>query len=361
MMKNTNEKKKRGRKPKNSKKISKRKKISIAEQDYGFVDAQSTHTLESSNVILHLRIPEDFEKKDQKDMVDSKIETEKTLLKYNPQLEFPEPYEKEFSESFPCPFADTDMPPPPPQYEEKVEECKKDTPPTVSAEDSEWSVQESDVLHKFPVKTFKNDQDYKIKRKIPKQILSEYQNKNYVKELPVSTSFCWWDCNSFDWEPTVIPIRKIGKTFHVIGCFSSPECAAAYIFESGKRYGDPQRMYSWLHILYKREVNGQIVRISPAPKRESLQMFGGIYSIEEFRQKYSNYSVTVRIVMPPIKPVNAYVEEVDKEYKVNRKFIPMDKNRVEKAQSDLRLKRKQKKNNENTLEKFMNLKFGKTD
>ena len=106
-----------------------------------------------------------------------------------------------------------------------------------------------------------------------------------------------------------------------------------------------------------REVAGKDVKIKLAPPRETLTIFGGPYSIQEFRALGTNYQVDVKITMPPVNPMNGVTEETCVEYATKKKFIPLDQSRIQKATQELRLKRKQTKKKENTLEAFMQLKI----
>ena len=69
-------------------------------------------------------------------------------------------------------------------------------------------------------------------------------------------------------------------------------------------------------------------------------------------------AVDVRITMPPVNPLNGVTEEIPVDYvQQKKKFVPIDSSRVEKATNELRLKRKKKQAEENTLETFMQLRI----
>ena len=178
--------------------------------------------------------------------------------------------------------------------------------------------------------------------------------------LPLTDLRCWWCCHGFNWHPFVMPTHKDGANYQSIGCFCSPECTAAYIFESGSRHGDPWVQYSLLHELIARQVNGRLVNIKLSPPRETLNIFGGPYSIEEFRNILTNYHLDVKVTMPPINPINGVTEETPVEYAVKQNgFVPLDEKRLKKATHKLRLKRQRNASTgENTLEAFMQLKIG---
>jgi hypothetical protein len=122
--------------------------------------------------------------------------------------------------------------------------------------------------------------------------------------------------------------------------------------------GDPWKQYEMLHRMVTKMVTKVKVRIKLAPPRETLQKFGGPYTIDEYRRILNDYRVDVRITMPPVNPLNGVTEEIPVDYvKQKKKFVPIDSSRVEKATNELRLKRKKKHAEENTLETFMQLRI----
>lgn len=179
-----------------------------------------------------------------------------------------------------------------------------------------------------------------------------------TRPFPVTDICCWWCCHPFQWSPFMIPIRKVGPVFHAIGCFCMPECAASYIFWSGTRNGDPCRQYSWLHEMVCKQAYGESCKIRHAPPREALKMFGGPYTIDEFRRRSNNYDVQIKITRPPVTPSNGVTEEMLVQNTGKKRYVPLDNKRIEKATEQLRLKRTKKKDAENTLENFMNLRIG---
>ena len=116
--------------------------------------------------------------------------------------------------------------------------------------------------------------------------------------------------------------------------------------------------YEMLHRMVHKVVYRVRVRIKLAPPRETLKKFGGSYSHNDYRQLLSNYRTDVRLLMPPIQPVQAIIEETPVNYsKPMKKFVPIDATRVQRATTELRLRRKKKQTNENTLENFMRLRI----
>ncbi len=188
-----------------------------------------------------------------------------------------------------------------------------------------------------------------------------FKNNNKKKNLPSNTNInCWWCCHSFENYPYGLPSKKINDTYFVSGCFCSAECASSWNFNTDKKNYDIWECYSLLNSLYpKTTSDGKIVKIKCAPPRETLNIFGGSYSIDDFRELNNNYCRTVNILYPPMISIIPHIEEnyIDL---IERKdnYIPIDIERIKKVNNDLKLKRNTPLNNpNNTLENCMNLKY----
>jgi hypothetical protein len=172
---------------------------------------------------------------------------------------------------------------------------------------------------------------------------------------------CQWCCHQFTGTPSVIPIRnEANKVWSVYGCFCCPECALAYLIDEKEDSHVRWERISMLHMLYN---NGSVTRIYPAPPRNVLKMFGGHYTIQEYRKVISDKKVRVDVHMPPMvsilatmdtKPIDFY------ETTMKTSFVPINSERVQKAEEGLRLKRsKPLKDKDSTLDSCINLQIRK--
>ena len=146
----------------------------------------------------------------------------------------------------------------------------------------------------------------KSKKKII-QIMFEFIDKNnYTKnEWPISTNiYCMWCCHPFDTIPCAIPNSYINEKFYVSGCFCSFGCTAAHIFD--EKSSIMWEKYSLLNLMYKKMYNTNFVKIQLAPPRRLLKIFGGILSIDEFR---NNLLKIYKVIEPPLIPILPKVEE----------------------------------------------------
>ena len=211
-----------------------------------------------------------------------------------------------------------------------------------------------DIIEDIKNTTKKNKIDYKPLNKKIYNINTIFGDKG-LENWPRTTQIhCFWDCHPFNNVPIAIPLKIEDNVYHVYGCFCSLECAAAYIF---KNYENKWELYSLLHVFYN-----QTEKIRIASSRESLQIFGGILNINKFRSLNSTKLITHKLVMPPfLSIIPVQKEEKCNVHKENNsynkyKYIPVDQEKLNKANESLRLKRS-KPVKKNALELCMNLKY----
>lgn len=114
---------------------------------------------------------------------------------------------------------------------------------------------------------------------------------------------CWHCCHTFETPP--VPIARTYDTkersFIVFGNFCSLRCAKGYLVDNPTFESSQQlNMFSKM----AREVYGQ-TDVPIAPPRIALQMFGGPYSIEAFRDK----PISAMLLSPPFITSYMVVEE----------------------------------------------------
>jgi len=303
------------------------------------ISNHSYHTLsslsENRNIILHLRVSDEAYVQE---FTDDKSHRDEVLC-YNPEIITPSPYENQHCFlSSPCPVS----------FDETSNKIKHDDDVTCNSSvdgSCTGNVSEIDDLHGGTCGGSSGGGGCGSDGKLASFLNSENSTR------------CWWCCHTFNTETFKIPCRKVAKSFKTLGYFCSPECATAYIFESGYKYGDVQKQHYWLNFVYGFiEKSGKYVSFQPAPPRQTLNIFGGPYCIDVFRSKSKNYDIAINHTLAPLVPIRGFTDEIIVEYKKSKKFIPMEKERIERASAELKLKRKKVKKNENTLHEFMNLK-----
>jgi hypothetical protein len=234
--------------------------------------------------------------------------------------------------------------------------------------------------------------------------LCEFSDANRRKEWIKNTSiWCRWCVHPFSGPPVAIPKCYINKTFFVSGCYCSYNCAAKHLFYRGD-INDTNKWnyYNLLHLLRKQILGiNETTRIKLAPPQDTLKIFGGHLSIEDFRNATSDdskYNISYNIIEPPMVSIIPTIEETtypnntvdmrllntsssmrsqgnmkyaapknesyisSNRWGKNKPFIPIDKDRMKRAIDNLKIKRKtpllEKKK---TLLHYMNLKINKNN
>jgi len=140
-------------------------------------------------------------------------------------------------------------------------------------------------------------------------ILREFDKqdeKSWVKRTDIC---CWWCAHQFDTVPLGIPVEFDGEIFKVRGCFCSFSCLTSYNKDS-KESG----CYYLIKAFYKALV-GKVFdeNVSEAPPKEMLCIFGGPYSIKEFRNKSETFNGSIKTsynkLLPPMISWNYQIEE----------------------------------------------------
>ena len=148
------------------------------------------------------------------------------------------------------------------------------------------------------------------------QLLACYATKpgeNFV--VPTKTDVCcFWCAHTFEGSPCFLPVKEEMGTYHIYGNFCTPQCGLSYLLNEHLDSHVRWERMALLHRMY-RPLGTTVGRLYPAPPRESLQKFGGIYTYEQFRAIVSEGKVRVDIQNPPMisilgtldtKPIDFY-------------------------------------------------------
>lgn len=176
-------------------------------------------------------------------------------------------------------------------------------------------------------------------------ILKQFKESNKTKWPKRTSIYCWWCCHPFNNPPCAIPHKIVNNTYHVYGVFCSPECAAAYNFnESDVKIHE---RYSLLNLLYKNIYDNPSLKIKLAHDRRTLKIFGGSLNIQEFRKLNSNNEKEFKIIDPPMISIIP-----QQEYNFTDKFVSsFNNNKVhENIDNNLVLKRSKPIFTKNTIE-----------
>jgi hypothetical protein len=191
------------------------------------------------------------------------------------------------------------------------------------------------------------------------KLLNQYIEHNKKGTWPEKSVYdCMWCRFPFDNAPWAVPFRvnSNGK-YEVFGNFCSPNCVAAYIFDS---FDDDEMWdkYALLNQLYQRVYNiqGSIVKV--APNVLFLKKLGGILSIEEYREISLNNNKNFFLKMPPMISIIPSVEELQQTslFNENNNREHLNKELMMKANDELRLRRnKPIYDDTNTLDNYFHI------
>lgn len=238
------------------------------------------------------------------------------------------------------------------------EQRQQEQPQQKQQQQQETQKQVPEINQDSKTQTNKNVMDY-YKKEIT--LLVQFDGSKETKNLPeTSDAACFWCCHTFRNRPCVLPHRDLGTHLLVSGNFCSPECAMAYLFDTRVDSHSRWEQMSLLHRIYCDAVGS---RIYPAPSKKILKMFGGVLTIEQYRDNLRSHKYRVDIHTPPMVSILATMDTKPIDFydaSLIKTILETAQERVAKAEEVLRLKRsKPLKAWESTLDACINLRVTK--
>ena len=139
---------------------------------------------------------------------------------------------------------------------------------------------------------------------------------------------CWWCKYSFDTVPVQIPENYYNNTFYCMGHFCSYNCCKSYNLDLNDNL--IYKRESLLNLLYYMTYS-VYADIKPSPHWITLEDFGGILTIAQFRENNIINTQDFLVLHPPLITRQMQIEE---SYKINKyKEVPIGK--VNKIYSDI--------------------------
>lgn len=189
-------------------------------------------------------------------------------------------------------------------------------------------------------------------------LMVQYKELKSAKKIPETTEIaCFWCAHTFTWQPSIIPEREEKGSYRVYGNFCSPSCCMAFLLQESLDTHVRWERIALLHRLYGKHYSSG--RIFPSPSRESMKMFGGPMTIEQYRGTISAGKVRIDLQLPPMvsilgsidtKPIDFY------DSSMKHTISPLLGEVVPKAEEGLRLKRsKPLKEKESTLDSVLKI------
>ena len=155
--------------------------------------------------------------------------------------------------------------------------------------------------------------------------LKSLEHLLHMNSVPDSNASCFWCTYDFDNPPAYIPKMFLKNSYHVYGCFCSPECAAAHLMNENIDSSSKFERYSLLNTIYN-SVYGYSKNIKPAPDPHYLlDKFFGNLTIQEYRSMIRSDRLFL-VVDKPITRILPELHEDNDEFIINNKIIPTASN-----------------------------------
>jgi|TARA_B110000261_G_scaffold118503_1_gene132204 hypothetical protein len=263
--------KKRGRKPKGGKIIN-------------IVDSQQGIRVPIPNIILHLKCSL------------SDLETNKLIssISYNPEVENVESFQF---------------------FQNKTHDLNM---LTINDDTNEPSRQTNTNTNTndIPETSYVNDDTKIIWKK-----LRSLAVKLHTNNISEKRSACFWCTCDFDNPPIYIPKLELNGSYQCYGCFCSPECATAYLFNQDVDSAILFERYHMLNHIYCKIYDYER-NIKPAPNPHyTLDKFYGNLTIQEYRRLLKNERLLL-VVDKPLVRILPELHEDNDDLNFNTRMIP---------------------------------------
>jgi hypothetical protein len=169
--------------------------------------------------------------------------------------------------------------------------------------------------------------------------LKVLEHNLHVNNICDKKSACFWCTYEFDNPPIYIPKHYIKNSYHVYGCFCSPECATAYLMEECIDSSSKFERYYLINHIYSK-IYDYKKNIKPAPNPYyMLEKYYGNLSIQEYRSLLKNERLFL-IVDKPLTRILPELHEDNDDFIINNKIIPSNTYQIKK-----KLQKRQTKTN----------------
>jgi len=159
--------------------------------------------------------------------------------------------------------------------------------------------------------------------------LKVLEHNLHINTVENKKSACFWDTCEFDNPQIYIPKYHMNDTYHVYGCFCSPECAVAHLMEENIDSSVKFERYQLINHIYSKVYN-YTKPIKPAPNPYyMLEKFYGNLTIQEYRSLLKNDRLFL-VVDKPLTRVMPELHEDNDDFIINNKIIPSNNYQVKK-------------------------------
>ena len=159
--------------------------------------------------------------------------------------------------------------------------------------------------------------------------LKVLEHNLHINNIYDKKSACFWCTYEFDNPPVYIPKHFIKESYHVYGCFCSPECATAYLMEENIDSSSKFERYHLINHIYSK-IYDYKKNVKPAPNPYyMLEKYYGNLSIQEYRALLRNERLFL-IVDKPLTRILPELHEDNDDFIINNKIIPSNTYQIKK-------------------------------
>ena len=159
--------------------------------------------------------------------------------------------------------------------------------------------------------------------------LKQLEHDLHINNSSGKRSACFWCTFDFDNPPVFIPKHFIKNSYHVYGCFCSPECAVAHLMNENIDSSTRFERYHFINQIYGKIYNCE-KNIKPAPNPfYMLEKYYGNLTIQEYRSLLRNERLFL-IVDKPLTRILPELHEDNDEFILNNKIIPSNTYQIKK-------------------------------
>ena len=167
--------------------------------------------------------------------------------------------------------------------------------------------------------------------------LKVLEHNLHINNISDKKSACFWCTYDFDNPPVYIPKYFIKNSYHVYGCFCSPECATAHLMQESIDSSSKFERYHLINHIYTK-IYDYKKNIKPAPNPfYLLDKFYGNLSIQEFRSLLRNERLFL-VVDKPLTRILPELHEDNDDFIIKNKIIPANtlviKKKLQKRQQN---------------------------
>jgi hypothetical protein len=159
--------------------------------------------------------------------------------------------------------------------------------------------------------------------------LKELEKNLHTNNISDKKSACFWCTCDFDNPPIYIPKFFLKDSYHVYGCFCSPECATAHLMKENISSSVKFERYHLLNHIYCK-IYDYKKNINPAPNPYYiLNKYYGNLSIQEYRKLLKNERLLL-VVDKPLTRILPELHQDNNDFLINSNSIPASKYNIMK-------------------------------